>query len=38
MPRYYRLVLVIPAILVVLNALSMFVAAGPCIPGEIGCP
>lgn len=38
MPRFYRLALAIPAILVALNALSMFVAAGPCIPGEIGCP
>ncbi len=38
MSRTYRFALLVPAILVVLNALSMFVAAGPCIPGDIGCP
>lgn len=38
MSRTYRVALLIPAILVVLNGLFMFVAAGPCIPGDYGCP
>lgn len=38
MSRLYRFALLVPAVLLVLNALSMFVAAGPCIPGDWGCP
>lgn len=38
MSRFYRMTLLVPAVLLVLNALSMFVAAGPCMPGEFGCP
>jgi hypothetical protein len=38
MSRSYRLALLVPAILLVLNALFMYVAGGPCLPPDIGCP
>jgi len=38
MLRAYRLAVVVPAVLFLLNALFMFVAAGPCLPGDTGCP
>ena len=37
MSRTYRLVLLVPAILVVLNALALLAAGGPCMPGDAGC-
>jgi hypothetical protein len=36
--RAYRLVVLVPAIVFLLNAMFMFVAAGPCTPGDYGCP
>ncbi len=38
MLRAYRFALLVPAVLVLLNAMWAFVAAGPCTPGEFGCP
>lgn len=38
MARVYRLVLLVPAVLVLLNAMALIVAAGPCNPGPYGCP
>lgn len=38
MLRYYRFALLVPAILLILNALALIVAAGPCNPGPFGCP
>lgn len=38
MSRAYRTALLVPAVLVVLNALSIIAFGGPCIPGEMGCP
>lgn len=37
MPRTYRLVIVVPAVLALLNALAILVAGGPCLPSDIGC-
>jgi hypothetical protein len=37
MSRAYRITLLVPAILVVLNALSVVVFGSPCLPGELGC-
>jgi hypothetical protein len=38
MSRRYLVALLVPAILLTLNALSILVAAGPCTPGDVGCP
>ena len=38
MPRAYRFALLVPAILFLLNAMFIYVAAGPCTPGPFGCP
>jgi len=38
MSRAYRLALLVPAILLVMNALSIVVIGSPCAPGDHGCP
>ncbi len=38
MSRAYRVTLLVPAIVLVLNALALVVAGSPCIPGDWGCP
>lgn len=38
MARFSRVVLLVPAVLVLLNAMALIVAAGPCTPGPFGCP
>jgi hypothetical protein len=38
MSRSYRVLLLVPAILAILNfGLAAMVAAGPCMPGPVGC-
>jgi uncharacterized BrkB/YihY/UPF0761 family membrane protein len=37
MSRAYRVLALVPAVLVVLNVLSVFAAASPCLPDPVGC-
>jgi hypothetical protein len=37
MSRAYRFLVLVPAIVLVLNALSLVVLGSPCLPGDVGC-
>ncbi len=37
MSRTYRFALLVPAIVLVLNALALVVVGSPCLPGDFGC-
>ena len=38
MSRTYRIALLVPAIVLVLNAFALLAVGSPCIPGDWGCP
>ena len=37
MSRAFRVLTLVPAVLVVLNALSLFAIGSPCLPDPVGC-
>lgn len=38
MSRAYRLAVLVPAVVLVLNALALLAVGSPCMPGDYGCP
>jgi hypothetical protein len=37
MSRIHRITLLVPAVVVILNALALVVVGSPCLPGDLGC-